>query len=227
MSTLSKCGTGSRLASGGDDGRVKVWEVATGAVQAELEHGGGEVYSVCFAPGDGSRLASGGQDGRVKVWEVASGKVLVEMEHGGSYVDVTTVLFSPDGAQLASYDKLDSKQWKVWDVATGAPVLPAPDTAAWQRDDGGGGGGASRQAATAAFAVSVDGAAAVTVRPTGAGAADADALRFSPAETVQSKAVHVNPDGTIAVARGTQAPPLILVPRGLDLLAPAPAGRSA
>ena len=138
------------------------------------------------------------------------------------------MLFSPDGAQLASYDKLDSKQWKVWDVATGAPVLPAPDTAVWQCDDGGGGGGASQQAATAAFAVSVDGAAAVTVRPTGAAAADADALRFSPAETVQSKAVHVNPDGTIVVACATMnVPPLILVPRGLDLLAPAPAGRSA
>jgi WD40 repeat protein len=165
-------------------GRVKVWEVATGAVQAELEHGGGSVRSVCFAPGDGSRLASGGADGRIKVWEVASGKVLVEMEHGGDDVYVTTALFSPGGAELASYDEYDSAQWKVWDVATGAPVLPAPDTAAWQRDDGGGGGGiASQQAATAAFAVSVDGAAAVTVRPSGAAAADADALRFSPAET--------------------------------------------
>ena len=188
---------------------------------------------MCFAPGDGSRLASGGEDGRVKVWEVATGAVQAELEHGKP---VWSMRFSPDGAMLAAEEAktlptigayAGSGKWKVWDVATGAPVLPAPDTAAWQRDDGGGGGGASQQAATAAFAVSVDGAAAVTVRPTGAAAADADALRFSPAETVQSKAVHVNPDGTIAVARGTQAPPLILVPRGLDLLAPAPAGRSA
>ena len=38
---------------------------------------------------------------------------------------------------------------------------------------------------------------------------------------------HVNPDGTIVVIGKTMnAPPLILVPRGLDLLAPAPAGRS-
>jgi hypothetical protein len=78
------------------------------------------------------------------------------------------------------------------------------------------------------FAVSVDGAAAVTVRPTGAADADADALRFSPAETVQSMAVHVNPDGTITVACTTMnLPALFLVPRGLDLHAPAPACRSA
>ena len=64
--------------------------------------------------------------------------------------------------------------------------------------------------------------------PTGAADADADALRFSPAATVQSKAVHVNPEGTIAVAYETMnAPPLILVPCGMELLAPAPAGRSA
>jgi ankyrin repeat protein len=146
--------------------------------------------------------------------------VQAELEHGKPAFGVC---FSPDGAMLAAEEAATNYagngKWKVWDLATGAPVLPAPDTAAWQRDDGGDdGGGASQQAATAAFAVSVDGAAAVTVRPTGAAAADADALRFSPAETVQSKAVHVNPDGTIAVARGTQAPPLILVPRGLDLL---------
>ena len=207
--------------------------MATGAVQAELEHGGGSVWSVCFSPGDGARLASGGDDGRVKVWEVATGAVQAELEHGKP---VWCVRFSPDGAMLAAEEaetwswgqaKAGTGKWKVWDVATGAPVLPAPDTAAWQRDDGGGGGGgASQQAATAAFAVSVDGAAAVTVRPTGA--ADADALRFSPAETVSSNALHVNPDGTIAVARATMnVPPLILVPHGLDLLAPAPAGRSA
>ena len=38
----------------------------------------------------------------------------------------------------------------------------------------------------------------------------------------------LNPDGTIVVICKTMnAPLLILVPRGLDLLAPTPAGRSA
>ena len=40
------------------------------------------------------------------------------------------------------------------------------------------------------------------------------------------KALRLISAGTIAVARGTDAPPLILVPRGLDLLAPAHAIRS-
>jgi WD40 repeat protein len=215
-------GDGSRLASGGADGRVKVWEVASRVVQAELEHGGGWVRGVCFAPGDGSRLASGGQDGRVKVWEVAMVAVQVELEHGGGRV--FNVCISPDGAMLAAEEakpwsgaSAGTGKWKVWDIMTGAPVLPAPDTAKWQLHSCGGFGDSRERAATAAFEVSVDDAAAVTVRSTGAADADADLLRFSPAETVQSKSVLIL-DGTIAVVRGTLAPPLILVPRGLDLL---------
>jgi hypothetical protein len=44
---------------------------------------------------------------------------------------------------------------------------------------------------------------------------------------VQSKGACLTPGGTIAVARATMLAPLILVPHGLDLLAPAHASRSA
>ena len=144
------------------------------------------------------------------MWACASGACVQELQHGGGDVWVTTVLFSPDGSQLAAHDEYDSKQWKAWDVATGEPVVPVPDTAAWPRTASG--------AAAAAFAVSADGAAAVTVRPAGAADTDADTLRFSPAETLQSKGARLIPAGSIAVVRGTDAPPLILVPRGLDML---------
>ena len=134
-----------------------------------------------------------------------------DVEHGGRRVWVTSVCFSPDGAQLASYDKMNSKQWKVWDVATGAPVVPAPaDASSWQ--DAG-------AATTAAFAVAVDDTATVTVRRAGAADGEGDVLRFSPAESVVVKGgCRVNRDGNVVVARGTDAPPLILVPHGVDLL---------
>ena len=215
-------GDGAYVASGGDDGRVKVWDASSGACVKDLEHGGGYVMSVCFS-GDGAYVASGGSDGRVKVWDASSGACVKDLEHGGYHVWVTSVCFSPDGAQLASYDKMDSKQWKVWDVATGAPVVPAPaDASSWQD------AGAATTAAFAVavddaatvFAVAVDDAATVTVRRAGAADGEGDVQRFSPAESVVAKegGCRVNRDGNVVVARGTMnAPPLILVPHGVDL----------
>ena len=68
--------------------------------------------------------------------------------------------------------------------------------------------------------MAVDGAATVTVRRAGAADGEGDVLRFSPAESVVVKGgCRVNRDGNVVVARGTMnAPPLILVPHGVDLL---------
>ena len=93
-------------------------------------------------------------------------------------------------------------------------MVPAPpDASSWQ--DAG-------AATTAAFAVAVDGAATVTVRRAGAADGEGDVLRFSPAEPVVAHegGCRVNRDGNVVVDRMTtmDAPPLILVPHGVDLL---------
>ena len=69
--------------------------------------------------------------------------------------------------------------------------------------------------------MAVDGAATVTVRRAGAADGEGDVLRFSPAESVVIKGGYrVNRDGNVVVDRMTtmDAPPLILVPHGVDLL---------
>ena len=63
---------GTRLASAGDDGTVRVWDAATGAPQATLTGHTGGVRAVAWSP-DGTRLASAGDDGTVRVWDAASG----------------------------------------------------------------------------------------------------------------------------------------------------------
>ena len=67
--------------------------------------------------------------------------------------------------------------------------------------------------------MAVDGAATVTVRRAGAADGEGDVLRFSPAESVVAHegGCRVNRDGNVVVARDTDAPPLILVPHGVDL----------
>lgn len=64
---------GSRLASGGGDGRVRVWEAASGEQVRELAGDSGMVWSVGWSP-DGSRLASAGDS--VLVWDIADGVAL-------------------------------------------------------------------------------------------------------------------------------------------------------
>ena len=101
--SLSPDGTG--LASGGADGRVRLWAMKSGKTvepRARLRGHEGEVNSVSWSP-DGRRLASGGADGSVRLWTVdsESGReplaVLKGHEKG-----VNSISWSPDGSRLAS-----------------------------------------------------------------------------------------------------------------------------
>ena len=66
-------GEGARLASGGGDGTVRVWDASTGAEVAKLEGHGDWVRSVAWSgEGEGARLASGGDDGTVRVWDAST-----------------------------------------------------------------------------------------------------------------------------------------------------------
>jgi WD40 repeat protein len=58
---------GTRLASAGDDGTVRLWDPTSGEQLLVLRGHAGLVSSVAFSP-DGSRLASVGADGYVRVW---------------------------------------------------------------------------------------------------------------------------------------------------------------
>jgi WD40 repeat protein len=105
---------GRTLASGGFEGKVRLWEVATGQCLAMFEGHSNIVWSVAFSP-DGKLVASGSADQTIRLWEVGSGQSLKILKgHNG---EIISVAFSPDGKTLAS-GSYDSTV-RLWDSATG------------------------------------------------------------------------------------------------------------
>ncbi|HYT93533.1 MAG TPA: sigma-70 family RNA polymerase sigma factor [Gemmataceae bacterium] len=116
-----------RLATGGADGFVRVWDVSTGKEIMALRGDGEPICSVAFSP-DGKLLATASVGkARVRIWELATGKLV--REAGANDGLVNAAVFSPDGKLLVvgGSDKavraLESATLKtVWSTATGARV---------------------------------------------------------------------------------------------------------
>jgi WD40 repeat protein len=110
---------GKWLATGGGtptgDGEVKIFDVATGNLVAELKTPHSDtVFAVRFSP-DGKRLATGGADKFVKLFEVPSGKLLRTFEgHAGHVLDVS---WRHDGKILASASA--DQTVRTWNVEAG------------------------------------------------------------------------------------------------------------
>jgi WD40 repeat protein/serine/threonine protein kinase len=92
---------GRRIASGGVDATVRLWDLGSRSLLQTFRGHEGTVLAVDVHP-DG-RIASGGADGTVRLWE--SGKeepIAVLPDHGARGARVSCVLFDPAGARLAS-----------------------------------------------------------------------------------------------------------------------------
>jgi WD40 repeat protein len=109
--------SGTRLATAGPDGVVKVWNMSTGKLNHLIVAHRGWAMGVAFSP-DGARLATAGEDGMVRLWDVGPGSgdgARMLKESAGHDGRVFGVSFSPDGARVASAGA--DGTIRVWDPA--------------------------------------------------------------------------------------------------------------
>jgi WD40 repeat protein len=102
------------LASGCDDGIVRLWDVSGTKQQQplrELHEHSSWITSVAFSP-DGSQLVSGSCDNTVRLWSMASGKLLKTLT--GHLGTLNSVAFHPNGKQVASGS--NDKTVRLWTV---------------------------------------------------------------------------------------------------------------
>lgn len=108
---------GMMIASGCSDGRVRLWDTATGSIISVSAGHTGEIKSIAFSP-DGKLLVSGSADYTSRVWEVATGKAVATLNGHLSWVRAVAV--NPDGMTVATGSSDTSI--RLWDLKSGAEL---------------------------------------------------------------------------------------------------------
>ena len=111
---------GARLVGGGDDGRLFMWDAATGSLMRELTGHQGVITSVAWH-GDGRQVASGGggrAGGELFVWDAQSGERI--RAFSGFESDVSAVAWDQTGNLLVTGGNDGTLRW--WDAQSGQGV---------------------------------------------------------------------------------------------------------
>ncbi len=108
---------GRHVVTASFDQSARIWDAATGELQATLASHAGVVWAASFSP-DGRRVVTASHDRAAHIWSAASGQLIATLI--GHDAAVWAASFSPDGSRVAtaSWDRTA----RIWDAATGRPV---------------------------------------------------------------------------------------------------------
>jgi len=99
---------GKRIAYGGSDTLVYVWDQTAHALAFTARGHAADIWNLAWSP-DGKRLASASWDHTVQVWNATTGHPI--LIYRGHKDIVLTLAWSPDGTQIASAS-VDVRVWQ-------------------------------------------------------------------------------------------------------------------
>ena len=108
-----------RIASGGSDNTVQVWDAYSGGHRLTFRGHGDIVYALAWSP-DGRRIVSAGYDGSLLVWDAATGGHVYSYRghtFRGQPSHVFALAWSPDSARVVSGG--DDSTVQVWNATDG------------------------------------------------------------------------------------------------------------
>lgn len=109
---------GRKLAIGGFDPGVPIFDPASGQTLSRLAGHRGTILAIKFSPDD-RMIATAGEDSLVKIWDTADGRLLQTFKRHGHYVNA--LAWTPDGQRLVSAGK--DQTIRIWNVVLGMEVL--------------------------------------------------------------------------------------------------------
>jgi WD40 repeat protein len=118
VTALAFAPQGELLATGHDDGRLRLWDVHRLRLLAEQQLHPLPISALAFRP-DGQQLASAGEDRLILLWDVRQQQVCGRLE--GHTDRIAALLWHPDGRQLisAGWDTTA----RIWDAVTQQPLI--------------------------------------------------------------------------------------------------------
>lgn len=111
----------SRLLSGGDDGRIRIWNARSGELERTIETGGAMLLEGIFL-NRSERIVTGDFDGRVAIWSSLTGERIRDVFRMRS--PTRTLAVSPDESALAASDV--EGNLTILNLETSEPVGPPP-----------------------------------------------------------------------------------------------------
>lgn len=117
MSAVAVTTDGTLGVSGGEDGSVRVWDLAGRKGKTAMKGHIGSVQSIAVTS-DGTLAVSGGSDSRVLIWDLTTGREMYELT--GHQWQVNAVAVTDDGAIAVS--GAEDGSVRVWNLSIGAEI---------------------------------------------------------------------------------------------------------